>query len=252
MRFRNLLAVLALSLPSLAQVPGHCIVAHTDKPNGNCFSNSACSLLCPVRHPGSESSRLIPGFFTEQKDGREVIVGVIPNSSAQDSGVVAGDELVAVDGVPAPFTGDTSPWENKQFHTVQLRRGSEIVSANITMAKTQDLLARLPADHTLFEPVSFSRNSSTFLTAPFLSGMMLHPEGAAFVIDRVILNSPAARAGLHSGETVSVAGEHSVESLERANERKTLKIVVHRGDRSATTTVRFASLSELFESASAN
>lgn len=249
MRYRRFLVILVFAYSALAEAQTYCKRLLYDEPNYNCFT-SVCFYFCPEPpRRVSVSDRLTPGFFTEEKGAKQVVVGVIPNSPAYYSGVQMGDELLEVDNTPVPLTSDGFLWEHGNYHILKLRRDSELVITKIVTVQTRELLARLPADSAP-QLASFRPERPNILALPFLSGMLLHSDGPNFVIDRIIKRSPAYRAGLRSGDTITLRGDNSVESLEYSDERKEITINVLRGKEKGTMTVRFASLSELLQTVS--
>src|ERR1700733_10739523 len=81
----------------------------TDRPNGSCFE-TGCTIFCALSAK-PESARLSPGFFTEYKDGKLVISGVLPNSPAATAGLQSGDTLLEVDHHVLPFADIKPVWQ---------------------------------------------------------------------------------------------------------------------------------------------
>jgi S1-C subfamily serine protease len=56
---------------------------------------------------------LPPGFFVEQKKGRILVSGVLPNSPAAFAGIKKEDELLGIDNLHIPFDDIDSDWHRQ-------------------------------------------------------------------------------------------------------------------------------------------
>jgi len=217
-----------------------------DTINGN-YAETGCIDFCAL--PSRiEATNLMPGFFTAYEDGKATISGVLPNSPASGVGLRVGDELLEVDNQAVPFVNDASVWQQGQWHTIKFRRGSLVLSKTIKTETVQEIVAGLPAMSNPLKPASFSLKTTSFKPEPFLSGMLVHREGAEFVVDSVLRSSPAEGVGIKPGDRLS-GTEAAPSSLQYSNERTELQLTLQsRPGRGKHVTVRFASLAELLDS----
>jgi predicted metalloprotease with PDZ domain len=222
-----------------------------DHPFGSCLE-TGCAVFCPLPSKKIESARLMPGFFIEYKAGRMVVTGVLPNSPASIAGVQVGDELLEVDNLPVPFDSIAADWQEGWWHTIRLRRGSIVLTKRMKMKSVQSILSQLPVLSSPIKPASFSSERNSFSVEPFLSGMLVHGDGDEFVVDTVLRNSPAERAGIRPGERFMGTKGEEESFLQYSNERRTLTLTLQGHGKNKVVSIRFASLPELLESAAAD
>ena len=242
------LVALSLALPTFATA--QCFTLQRDK-NGSC-TESDCQYSCALNAEHSRTALKVPGFTIQEQKGKLLVSSVVPNSPAQSAGIRVGDELLRVDDISTPFTGDSSIWTKTTQHTLQLSRGPDLFQATVVSAPVNEILAALPTERQLLEYAAFSsgRGRRDAEVGPFMSGMTVHRDGASFVVDTVLRRSPAYEANLRPGDRFEAYSSTSPKSLETATERVTLNIKLTTKDTIVTRTVRFASLSELLEAVS--
>jgi hypothetical protein len=167
------------------------------------------------------------------------------------AGVRTGDELVSVDSIPAPFTGESSVWGKSEFHTVRLSRAGVPFGATLASAPVEEILANLPIEREFLRNAALwpeGRQASN--VGLFMSGMTVHREGPSFIVDTVLRGSPAYWADLHPGDRFDTSGWISPEWLESASERLTVNLRVLFDGGTVTRAVRFASLTEIMDALS--
>jgi predicted metalloprotease with PDZ domain len=235
--------VVTSSWPGVAQ---NCVTI-TDRPNGGCLE-TGCEIVCALPSARTEAKKFMPGFFVEQKAGRIIVSGVLPNSPAAIAGIKKGDELLGIDNSHIPFDNVDSDWQEAGWHTVRFRRGKAIFTEGIRTESVQNILADLPALSNPIHLASFSREQNSFKIAPFLSGMLVRADGAEFVVAAVLMNSPAERAGIKPGDRLRANDGETATSLQYSNERRSLKLSLGTNGRRQIS-LRFASLPELLQSA---
>ena len=240
------LGILVVTSSWLA-VAQNCVTI-TDRPNGGCLE-TGCEIVCALPNARTEAKKVMPGFFVEQKGGRIIISGVLPNSPAAIAGIKKGDELLGIDNLHIPFDNIDSDWQEARWHAVRLRRGTAIFTEDIRSESVQNILADLRALSNPIHLASFSKEQNSFKVAPFLSGMLVRPDGTEFVVTAVLVNSPAERAGIKPGDRLLRNDGETASSLQYSNERRTLKLSRGRNASNRQVSVRFASLPELLQSA---
>lgn len=189
-----------------------------------------------------------PGFFTEYKRGNLVISGVLPNSPAAMAGLQSGDTLLEVDHHALPFADIKPVWQEDEWHTIQLKRGSALLTEKIKPQTMQSILSRLPVVSSPLKPVSFPVKARSFEIQPFLSGMLLDRSNSNLVVDAVLRGSPAYRAGVRPGDFIVGTKTDNTDFLQYSSERKTVSFVLRRAGKDSPVTLRFVSFPELLES----
>jgi predicted metalloprotease with PDZ domain len=242
------LGLLIAISPSVA-LAQYCVTLN-DRPNGGCLE-TGCELYCALPSARGQSAKLMPGFFVEQKDGRVLVTGVLPNSPAAIAGVRVGDELLEVDSLHVPFDSVAPDWQRGRWHTIQVKRGSVSFTERINSESVQSLVSALPVISNPIKPVSFPSSETSFRVTPFLSGMLVRANRDEFVVEAVLLHSPADRAGVRPGDRLLRINGETVSFLEYSNERRTLNLTLRGHKATKQLSVRFASLPELLESAAA-
>lgn len=248
-RSRALALGMLIALSPSVVFAQYCVTLN-DRPNGGCLE-TGCELYCALPSARTQSAKLMPGFFVEQKDGKVLVTGVLPNSPAAIVGVRIGDELLQVDNLHVPFDDVAPDWQRGRWHTIRMRRGSVLFTERIKSESVQSLVSALPALSNPIKPVSFPSNETSFRVAPFLSGMLVRANEDEFVVEAVLLHSPADRAGLRPGDRVIRINGETVSSLEYSSERRTMTVTLRGHKANRRLSLRFASLPELFESAAA-
>ena len=76
----------------------------------------------------------LPRFGYELDEDREVIKEILPDSPAKKSGLRVGDEIIAIDSVPANFETSPEVYENFITVPVKIRRNGKIVRTSIKPA----------------------------------------------------------------------------------------------------------------------
>jgi predicted metalloprotease with PDZ domain len=220
-------------------------VTLNDRPNGGCFE-TGCEFFC-AHATRTQATSLMPGFFTEYEGGKMVISGVLPNSPAYVAGIRIGDVVLRIDDRPVPFDDVSSVWQKSRSHTVELRRGSYSFLKQIQTRSIQSILSGLPVLSNPLRTVSFAGGDTSFKAEPFLSGMLVHTDGAMFAVDAVLKHSPADSAGIRPGDRLVGAEDTTVSSLQYSNERTDLTLTLRRRGKEERVPIRFAPLPEFLE-----
>ncbi|SRR5579884_524990 len=220
-------------------------VTLNDRPNGGCFE-TGCPEFCALA-PQNEISRQMPGFLSEYQAGKLVVTGVLPDSPASLAGFQVGDVLLQIDHQHVPLSDTNSLWQERRSHEVELRRGSQVLVKQLRTKSVQSLLASLPTLTNPFKPASLATASASFEPWPFLSGMLVHRDAAAFVVDSVLQNSPAERCGIRPADRILLTDGVTRSNLQYSKERATLTLTLRRKTSDERVSVRFASLPEIFE-----
>jgi len=133
--------------------------------------------------------------------GMRPLVGeVIPGSFADQAGIVAGDEIVAIEGVPTPT------WESTVMALLDASledTGSVDMSVRDTRGGTRQLQA------------SFTTGSELLQKGGVLENFGLSPWRPPAVIDRLVAGGAGERAGLQPGDRVIKADAESISNWEQ-------------------------------------
>jgi len=177
------------------------------------------------------------GVFLADADGA-VVQEVIPGTPAAKAGIEAGDVLLAVDGektrtrdafiaaIQGHQAGDRVRIElrrdgREQKVVVQLGERPERVGAgaDVAEAPAEASSRRPPAPPAVGGAVRVPAPPAAQAVGgrPYV-GVSVRETDGGVVIDRVIEDGPAARAGLHAGEVLVSVGDHRVQNLEQLDD----------------------------------
>ena len=104
---------------------------------GNCNSADCSETNCggADRIPWSEN--LHPGIVLEQKAGRLLVKAVAARSPAEEAGIIAGDEIVTLNGMEPGFGCSRRSWDFERtpgFAILSIRRHSTVQVRQIRLA----------------------------------------------------------------------------------------------------------------------
>jgi membrane-associated protease RseP (regulator of RpoE activity) len=98
---------------------------------------SACRDFCHGLLAKLEANNLHPGILVWQKTGRLLVKAVIPHSPAEEAGIVAGDEIISVNGMEPGSGCILRGWEferNPGFTILAIRHQSAVRVVQIQLA----------------------------------------------------------------------------------------------------------------------
>jgi S1-C subfamily serine protease len=183
-----------------------------------------------------------------------VVSVVYPNSPAALAGMRPGDAVVAINGRPAPKC--SADWETiarQDTHTYTVQRGNSRYDATVRPVQLPVLLQRAAG---LMQLVSDGREVSWHMpNHMYLSGLVLRSAERHPIVRLVLPASPAAEAGIRSGDRlVSIDGrefgggkrdKNLLSTAEGSDYRATSHIVVMRGGTNRQVQLRFRSVTEM-------
>lgn len=138
-----------------------------------------------------------------------IVSQVDPNSPAEDAGIQVGDVIVAVDGIPVEKSTDLRNrvglmQPGRTLAITALRNGQEVeLSATIGMP-TNDQRGEIPTEPGFLEGAQL---------AELGPGMPGYGEVTGIAVTSVQPNSPAARAGLRSGDVIVGVNNRAVRTV---------------------------------------
>jgi S1-C subfamily serine protease len=138
-----------------------------------------------------------------------IVSQVDPNSPAEDAGIQVGDVIVAVDGIPVEKSTDLRNrvglmQPGRTLAITALRNGQEVeLSATIGMP-TKDQRGEIPTEPGFLEGAQL---------AELGPGMPGYGEVTGIGVTSVQPNSPAARAGLRSGDVIVGVNNRAVRTV---------------------------------------
>ena len=110
--------------------------------------DKACRSNCIVTAPvgvGFDAA-LNPGLLVEQRGGKLLVQGVVPGSSADEAGVLIGDEIAAINGSIPGRSCSLTTWSSRESATasvVTLRRDGATKNIALTLQPMREFAALL-------------------------------------------------------------------------------------------------------------
>jgi len=89
---------------------------------------------------------LSPGLLVEQRGGKLLVQGVVPGSSADEAGVLKGDEIAAINGLVPGRSCSLTTWSSRESATasvVTLRRDGATKNIALSLRPMREFAARL-------------------------------------------------------------------------------------------------------------
>lgn len=163
------------------------------------------------------------GVFLDAEAERAVVTDVIDGSPAQQAGFAAGDVMLAVDGKETAtreaFVEAIRGHESGSRVRVKVRRGEadKVLTVRLGERPAEGVVVEEVVEAPQRAPIAVAPEravqSAPSATGKGYLGISVLETDKGVVVDRVLPDSPAAEAGLVSGETLHSIGDHKVGSL---------------------------------------
>ncbi|HLG99921.1 MAG TPA: PDZ domain-containing protein [Bryobacteraceae bacterium] len=220
--------------------------------DGNFCTDSSCGTTCGLS-PLSLQRVLNPdtlGIFERTEGSASVVDLVVPNSPAALGGILEGDHILSVDGLPAPLTGSNRQiWNQGRDHVLRVLRNGRILTLAIRTEGLRDVLLQALYGDKMATGV-------TIPMKPFVSGLNTSRTNNGLLVTGLLPFSPADRAGLKAGDLVVTVTPASSEpipdataSIEAADYRSEISLQVLRSGQRLSFRLEMASVTELLRAA---
>jgi len=168
------------------------------------ISTICCTGKCAC-YPGAETigqptfRAVNPGILPEQRAGKLVVRYVIEDSPAQRAGVMAGDEIISINGAASGSMACQAGWLDADSNLLVLRRGNRNLRFQVAALPLPSLLA----EHSLVLTSSRETHKGFELDAPFTFGLRATEQPArGLTISEVLMGSPADLADIRVGDAI--------------------------------------------------
>lgn len=224
---------------------------HDSSQNGGGCTSSACRLICARTVSSAEWAPTSAGFLLERNQGKYVVTQVYRNSPAEQAGLKRGDVLLTIAEAPVSDVCDGASQSAPTPYRI-LRAGREL-----TLTVSRVSLRRL-VSASLTGGLSNVRlqPQQEVPSFPYVSGLVIEKQNGALVVNSVLPNTPAAEAGIRSGDLIvqvngrrQLSGHLAWSQVEGADFRAELNLSVQRGRHERPARLVLRSVSEILEGA---